>query len=273
MPRTRSKKRAPASSSSGGASGSLCERSPAALRLISECLDSDDLLLHVLGLLPLAGLGRAACVSSRWARLAASNSLWASLAERVWEGRHVSEACRAQRRQHGRSALRRSLAESEARHIDPSLLCELTWHFRFKRAAGEHWTGSDPYWQGARARTLRFEPDGAVRWEEEAWDGLMRWRLEGGSLLRVSHAQLGAFPAERLVRHPPSWGYLFTSPWAVYASFPLSRAVDDASLTDRALGRSVEPWQWAEAARYNEAAAGESSSDDEDAPPPFPAGV
>jgi len=204
MPRTRSKKRAPASSSSGGASGSLCERSPAALRLISECLDSDDLLLHVLGLLPLAGLGRAACVSSRWARLAASNSLWASLAERVWEGRHVSEACRAQRRQHGRSALRRSLAESEARHIDPSLLCELTWHFRFKRAAGEHWTGSDPYWQGARARTLRFEPDGAVRWEEEAWDGLMRWRLEGGSLLRVSHAQLGAFPAERLVRHPPS---------------------------------------------------------------------
>lgn len=171
------------------------------------------------------------------------------------------------------AALRRSLAESEARHIDPSLLCELTWHFRFKRAAGEHWTGSDPYWQGARARTLRFEPDGAVRWEEEAWDGLMRWRLEGGSLLRVSHAQLGAFPAERLVRHPPSWGYLFTSPWAVYASFPLSRAVDDASLTDRALGRSVEPWQWAEAARYNEAAAGESSSDDEDAPPPFPAGV
>jgi len=334
MPRTRSK-RATASSSSGGVSGSLCERSPAALQLISECLDSDDLLLHVLGLLPLAGLGRAACVSSCWARLAASNSLWASLAERVWEGRHVSEACRAQRRQHGRSALRRSLAESEARHIDPSLLCELTWHFRFKRAAGEHWTGSDPYWQGGRARTLRFEPDGAapaqrggrrgrhvhdmsaacpagaVRWEEEAWDGLMRWRLEGGSLLRVSHAQLGAFPAERLVRHPPSWGcasqtrsstletpssafvctrssdpagpvltpvtpqhrYLFTSPWAVYASFPLSRADDDASLTDRALGRSVEPWQWAEAARYNEAAAGESSSDDEDAPPPFPAGV
>ena len=79
----------------------------------------------------------------------------------MWEGRHVSKACRAQRRQHGRSALRRSLAESEARHIDPSLLCELTWHFRFKRAAGEHWTGSDPYWQGARARTLRFEPASA----------------------------------------------------------------------------------------------------------------
>ena len=71
----------------------------------------------------------------------------------------------------------------------------------------------------------------------------------------------------------PQHRYLFTSPWAVYASFPLSRADDDASLTDRALGRSVEPWQWAEAARYNEAAAGESSSDDEDAPPPFPAGV
>lgn len=56
----------------------------------------------------------------------------------------------------------------------------------------------------------------------------------------------------------PQHRYLFTSPWAVYASFPLSRADDDASLTDRALSRSVEPWQWAEAARYNEAAAGES---------------
>ena len=32
-----------------------------------------------------------------------------------------------------------------------------TWSFRFKQAAGEDWTDSDPYWQGEEAMTVRFQ--------------------------------------------------------------------------------------------------------------------
>ena len=47
-------------------------------------------------------------------------------------------------------------------------------------------------------------------------------------------------------------GFVFNSPWVVYCSFPLRRESDDQSLTDRALARSVQPWQWSEASRYND---------------------
>ena len=79
----------------------------------------------------------------------------------------------------------------------------------------------------------------------------MRWSLQGGSVLRVWHTELGAFPGEQLMRHSSNWGYVFNSPWVVYASFPMARATDGRSLSDRSLARHVARWQWAEADAYN----------------------
>ena len=117
---------------------------------------------------------------------------------------------------------------------------------------------------------MRFDPNGGIRWSEQSWDGMMRWRLDGGCTLRVRHAQMGAFPRVKLHRHPNNWGYVFHSPWVVYTSFPMSKATDDRSLSDRSLSRSVEAWQWREATAFNDGAGDSESESDSDGPPEFP---
>ena len=224
----------------------------------------------VLSWLPMADLARVARVSSSWAKLAVTDSLWNGLCDREWRGRHVAGDIRATRDIQPRAALRRSLAEARVNHISKSELVNLEWSFRFKRSAGSEWYGSDPWWLDEPARTLRFLADGTVRWAEREWDGLMRWKLEGGSILRVKHRELGAFPGERLVRHPNNWGFIFNSPWVVYCSFPLTRATDDKHVSDRSLARHIQPWQWREADEYNMDPDSDSDSDNDAGPPEFP---
>ena len=191
--------------------------------------------------------------------------LWRGLCDRVWRGKlHVSGQCRELvQKQSARRALRLSMLEAQDCHITQAQLCSLEWSFRFKRVAGSTWTSNDPWWNGSQARTLRFAPDGTVRWDDEAWDnGDMRWELEQqptGSVLRISHTVLGVFPGERLLRHA-NWGYLWNSPWVVYSDFPMLKATDAKAISDRSLARKVEAWQWGEAEAYNE-----QSDDDEGA--------
>ena len=227
----------------------------------------EDLHLHILALLPTAAdLATAALVSTAWAKLAETDLLWRGLCESVWRGKlHVSGQCRELVQKHcSRRALRLSMLEARDCHITQVQLCALEWSFRFKRVAGSTWTSDDPWWNGGHARTLRFAPDGTVRWDDEAWDnGDMRWELEQqptGSVLRVSHTVLGAFPGERLMRHASNWGYLWNSPWVVYSDFPMLKATDAKAISDRSLARKVEAWQWGEAEAYNE-----QSDDDEGA--------
>lgn len=70
-----------------------------------------------------------------------------------------------------------------------------------------------------------------------------------------THSASGPLPLHYFTRP----GFVFNSPWVVYCSFPLRRDTDDSSLNDRSLARSVQPWQWQEASRYNE----DDDSDDE----------
>lgn len=228
----------------------------------------EDLHLCCLATLSLEDLARVATVSTLWARLIASEGLWLQLCHRLWAGKHVSDACRAVAERSPRLAVRRSLSEANVCTIDRAELCSLSWSFRFKRQAGKEWTANDPWWLGAPARTLRFDPDGTVRWSDESWDGMMGWRLEGGSILRVRHAEYGAFPGELLMRCPSNWGFVFNSPWVVYTSFPMERVTDDKSLSDRSLARQTARWQWAEAQQYNED--GSVGSADDDDLPAFP---
>uniref|UniRef100_A0A7S0NM85 F-box domain-containing protein n=1 Tax=Calcidiscus leptoporus TaxID=127549 RepID=A0A7S0NM85_9EUKA len=174
----------------------------------------DEVHVLILSQHSLAQLANAALVSRSWCRLVHTTAaLWEGVCQRMWAGRHVLQACRALRGASARAALRRSLAEARTCHISKEELCSLEWSFRFKHVAGHAWTAVDPWWLGQPARTLRFEPGGNIVWTDEAWNGLMRWRLGGGCVLRVTHAELGGFPAERLVRHLTNWGYVFHSKW------------------------------------------------------------
>ena len=122
---------------------------------------------------------------------------------------------------------------------------------RFKRDAGRSWTRGDPWWCGEEARKLRFGDDGVVYWGTE-WDGGMYWRLtwrKGAAVLRVRHDEFGSFPGHVLRRHS-NWGFIWHSPWVVYASFPLRRATD-IGCQDRHLAEDVASWQWREVDRYN----------------------
>ena len=231
---------------------------------------SDDVHLSILVHLSASDLAAAARVSRTWATTIAMNSLWVEVCHRTWVGRHVSDACRRQHVLDARAALRRSLAEARSCHIDKAMLCGLTWSFRFKRVAGREWTDTDPYWLGLPARTVCFESDGGLRFSEQCWEGMMRWKLEGGCILRVKHAVLGSFPGEKLVRHPTNWGFVFHSAWVVYSSFSMSRASDDKCMSDRSLARSVDTWQWHEAAAYNEDGIESDSDSEGGGPPAFP---
>ena len=234
---------------------------------------ADDLHLHILSLLRSSDLARMARVSKAWKRLALGNEPWAAACRHVWHDKaHVSSACRDLCNVDARAALRRSLVEARVCSISKTELCNLTFHFRFKRVAGSAWTATDPYWLGKPARTLRFRPDGQIVWSDPNWDGVMRWKLQGGLILRVKHATMGAFPGEKLQRHPTNWAYIFHSPWVVYSSCPMRRDDDDKSLSDRSLARSVEAWQWREAEAYNQDESSDAESDDDYGLPALPEG-
>ena len=233
---------------------------------------SDDLHLHILSFVTVGDLARCALVCSAWARQTSTNQLWDDLCTNTWSGKHVSEACRSLRGLHAQAALRRSLLEARVGCISRAELCSLTWSFRFKEAAGSAWTATDPWWLGEAARTLQFCADGTICWSDDAWNqpnAMMRWKLQAGCILRVSHAELGAFPGEQLMRHPSNWGFVFHSTWVVYTSFPMARATDDRAVSDRSLDKRILQWQRREALQYNESGLADDS-DDDDGPPQLP---
>lgn len=98
----------------------------------------------------------------------------------------------------------------------------------------------------------------------------MRYELRGGffkdqsgnrsiSMLRVSHANLGQFPSEILLR-TSEWGYVWNSPWVVYTSFPMRKGTDTKEVSDAALRKALHSSQWKQAAEYN----GDSSTEEDD---------
>ena len=226
----------------------------------------DDVMQFIFSMLSRGELARCALVSSSWARQASTSSLWDELCRRTWSGRYVSDETRALRPTEPAKALQLSLTESKQEFITEEELCKLTWSFRFKEAAGEDWTDTDPWWLGEKARTLRFMPDGRVTGDDpnDSDSDLMHWKLYDGCILRVSHVELGGFPAEKLIRHKTNWGFIFHSTWVVYTSFPMERCTDDVYVSDAALSRRLRQWQHREAHEYNEGELLDSSDEYDD---------
>ena len=226
-----------------------------------------DLHARIITCLCLSDIPRIAQVSRQWASAVNLSNIWDRFCRMTWAQKvHVPEpCCRLRLEGHAREALRMSVEASQAECIAEDLLCSVEWSFHFKQCAGDTWTAVDPWWSGGKARTLMFEPGeergkGRVKWADD-WGLQMWWALymrEGKQVLRVSHEQLGEFPAEIVFRHQ-NWGYVFNSPWVVYASFPMEH--NDETMSDHILQARLEQWQWEEAENYN---AGQESSDESD---------
>lgn len=228
-------------------------------------------------------MAEVARVNRSWSRGVASNDVvWKRACARTWAAETfvVSRTCRAMLATEPREALRTSLADAKRPTIDAETLCSMPWWFRFKKQAGMSWTSDDPFWRGDGARELEFVPakldghPGVVRWHRGSPDddvridghphGQMRWRLDQQngpdglfSVLRVKHDHFNReFPGVKMIRHP-NGGFVLHSVWVVYASFKMTRDDHDAHMTDRALARSVDTWQWNEVEAYNTDLAGE----------------
>ena len=214
-----------------------------------------DLLVSILALLDRTGLACATCVCKEWWSAASSDSLWRALADQEWMNkRFVPSSCRRVCAEgNPRAALRLSLEAARAVTIDATTLCAQQWWFRFKSAAGRAWTRQDPWWTGVEASQVRFMADGRVSWMQRFDADVVRWKLSvrgGVSVLRITHEELGTFPGHILGR-ASDWGFIWHSPWVVYASFPLVRASDIKEVRDKILDRDLMPWQWKEVDRYN----------------------
>lgn len=62
-----------------------------------------------------------------------------------------------------KEAYKISVLDAKRRHeITAKELCEITWSFRFKEAAGLDWTVWDPWWSGSEAQKMTFMSDGRV---------------------------------------------------------------------------------------------------------------
>ena len=157
-------------------------------------------------------LARCCRVSRRWSNLAAKDSLWRSLCIQLWSDKvHVAERFRlllgAGRSQ---EAMKESLRDSRRSLITLEEFSGLTFHFRFKKAAGQFWTDRDPFWQNDKALCMHFRQDGPI-----ADFPQMKWRLvdreeesceERGSFIYVMLEDTCA--AIYAVSRHSNWGFI-----------------------------------------------------------------
>ncbi|EKX54868.1 hypothetical protein GUITHDRAFT_62975 [Guillardia theta CCMP2712] len=228
-----------------------------------------ELLARVMNHLKAEELLACSCVCKVWKTSALDHGCWLNLCHKLWEGRSYVPSRFLEMAETHEGVIRAyfaSIKDAKRCSITTEELCSFEWSFRFKRSAGRFWTRSDPYWNGSPARTVKFHPEGLVKWESD-WTR-MRWKfveipdqtddndeedkiaLTEGKAIRIEHLDMGRFPTELVQRHR-SWGFILNSPWVVYASFPMVRSNRDRQLSDKVLEKRVRPWQWIEADEYN----------------------
>merc|ERR1711862_903469 len=61
-----------------------------------------------------------------------------------------------------KKAFKLSALDCRRQCIEKEELCNFTWSFRFKVAAGNDWTSWDPWWNGKNARKFVFLSDGSI---------------------------------------------------------------------------------------------------------------
>eukprot|EP00182_Erythrolobus_australicus_P002882 CAMPEP_0185832432 /NCGR_PEP_ID=MMETSP1353-20130828/2079_1 /TAXON_ID=1077150 /ORGANISM="Erythrolobus australicus, Strain CCMP3124" /LENGTH=484 /DNA_ID=CAMNT_0028530605 /DNA_START=280 /DNA_END=1731 /DNA_ORIENTATION=+ len=96
-------------------------------------------------------------VCRSWAAAASSALFWRAACAAMWADKvYVPPSATALLRDKNdpRSAYRFALQDSKRSHLTLEELTAFNWSFRFKAAAGEHWTDSDPWWQSPPAPQL-----------------------------------------------------------------------------------------------------------------------
>ena len=93
-------------------------------------------------------LARCCSVSRYWNNLAGKDSLWKALCVQLWSDKaHVAERFRLLLGGgRSREAMKESLHDAKRSWIMLEEFLGLTFHFRFKEAAGQFWTDMDPFW-------------------------------------------------------------------------------------------------------------------------------
>lgn len=204
-------------------------------------------------------LGR---VNHFYRQICASEDLWELQCSTVWADKvFVPAACRqlVSTGQH-RKAFSDAIQDSERTWITAEELCTLEWHGRMKRAAGDHFTDTDPWWTGTGSKPAsRFHMDGTTTRLGASSPGEPgiptqsgEWRFVRstcgrtgpiGSFVRMKHRTLGRETPTKIVSRHSNWGWVLDGCWSMSASFPLPRQGQDASLEDEALQVTVETQQ------------------------------
>eukprot|EP00186_Timspurckia_oligopyrenoides_P004781 CAMPEP_0182442724 /NCGR_PEP_ID=MMETSP1172-20130603/1625_1 /TAXON_ID=708627 /ORGANISM="Timspurckia oligopyrenoides, Strain CCMP3278" /LENGTH=428 /DNA_ID=CAMNT_0024637741 /DNA_START=44 /DNA_END=1330 /DNA_ORIENTATION=+ len=115
----------------------------------------EEILINILLQIPgseakLEMIPQFARVCKSWWIASRSESLWRELRDELWSSKvYVSQEIRDM--QYAREAYKESLKDAKRTWLTKEELVAFEWSFRFKAAAGEHWTESDPWWQSPPA--------------------------------------------------------------------------------------------------------------------------
>lgn len=123
-----------------------------------------QLFLHILRFLATpSSLSRVALVSRSWNKAANDSALWTEMTRQLWDGKvYIPDKFREMLNDDPKGAYRDSWKDSKRDVITAEELCSFEWQWRFKEAAGEHFTEEDPWWAGEAPRRRIYKPDGTM---------------------------------------------------------------------------------------------------------------
>ena len=240
-------------------------------------LESSDLLLEALRHLTPHQLNQASLVSKAWGHRVSIR--WSGLFREVWADKVCPvPAATSAYLSAGKVKLAvwSSLKLSQLCTLGTEEMTDGAWSFRFKKAAGKYWTQDDPYWRGGAAHTVKFNADSTVElhggYDERGltatW-GLLDAAMHG----KADAAEHGhdcvriwldgqVLPSYRVTRNANNWGFLLSSCWGLYTSWPMPRLGCGDEIPDNDI--TVDA-QCDEVGAYNRKWAGSSSGSSSDA--------
>jgi hypothetical protein len=152
-------------------------------------------------------------VCKNWNIVSCHNALWRELCTLTWWNKtYVPNKYRELlRRGSAREALIGSILDSRRMEITREEISSFSFYFRFKKAAGSHWTGRDPFWRREKPLRICFSKDGPVLgFPQVRWnfvdDGENFCQGTCGSLISVDVRGLPV-PTYRVSRHS-NWGFI-----------------------------------------------------------------
>jgi len=159
-------------------SDSLSDKSETTQEEDAFAILSDDVIYYVCSYLDVLSLISFSECSRFLNKLTSkSEASWSEKCELLWKDKvHVCKealnkmrefnALNKEKKAHhigSKDAYKLSILDAKYRQeITAEEICNFTWSFRFKEAAGQDWTSWDPWWNNEEARQMAFLPDGRV---------------------------------------------------------------------------------------------------------------